>query len=171
MKREKKLYRTKYNRKEIKKIMRELKKEHKFLTGYRFLFVKGGFIFRVSSLEFYRYDEFSHKQCLSSARFKVGIKEEGKGSTVTVEELSPVSIIGALIVLAAVMAVTTLVAVSNNMELLPVLTKAFLITAGALSLILFILFCSSRYEERNKESRDKGEIFLKNRLELEPLEN
>lgn len=170
MNKEKKLYFTKYKSKEIKKIMRELKKEYKFTTGYRFLGVSGGFIFRVRSLEFYRHDEFSHNQLISSARFKVGIKEEAKGSTITIEEISSVSWIEILLIFLLGLIITYFSALNNKIEFLSLLPEALLIISGVIALFLFIIYCSSKYGDRNKESKNKGEMFLKNRLELKQLD-
>ena len=170
MEREKKRYVSKYNRKEIKSIMRELKKEYKFTTGYRFLGVSGGFIFRVRSLEFYRHDEFSHNEFLSTARLKVGIEEKENGSLISVEELHSVSAIEMIIFLILGIALTAIVTSGKNVDFLSVLPTAILIIVAILALLWFVIYCANKYGDRNKGCRDKAEMFLRNRLELKEID-
>ena len=162
-----KRYFSKYNKKEIKKILRELKKENRFTVGYRFLGVLGGFIFRVRSLEFYRHDEFSHDQLISTARFKVQIEEKEKGCAISIEEISSVSWLEIVLIFLLGLAITYITALSRNLEFLSILPTALLIISGVTALFLFIIYCSSKFGDRNKESKNKAEMFLKNRLELE----
>lgn len=169
------VYFSKYKRKEIKKIMRELKRDNMLLTGYRFLGVLGGFIFRVRDLEFYRYDEFSHNQFLSTARFKVSIEEKENengnenGSIIKIKEISSVSAIEILFIYLHGLAYTYFVSLNRNLEFISILPKALLIITAVAALLLFIIYCANRYGDRNKGCRDKGEMFLKNRLELEEI--
>ena len=158
---------SKYNKKEIKKILRELKKENRFTVGYRFLGVLGGFIFRVRSLEFYRPEEFSHDQLISTARFKVKIEEKEKGCAVRIEEISSVSWLEIVLIFLLGLAITYITALNRNLEFLSILPTALLIISGVIALFLFIIDCSSKFGDRNKESKNKAEMFLKNRLELE----
>lgn len=127
----------------------------------------GGFIFRVRSLEFYRHDEFSHDQLISTARFKVKISEKEKGCAISIEEISSVSWIEIVLIFLLGLAITYLTALSRNIEFLSILPTALLIISCVTALFLFIIYCSSKFGDRNKESKNKAEMFLKNRLELE----
>ena len=124
-------------------------------------------IFRVRALDFYRFDGFSRRQFLISAKYKVCVEEKEKGSLITLKELLPVSWGEMVMILLLSAAVVALAAFKNNIDILSILPVSLLIIAAFLSLNWFIFYCLNKFTDRSKECKYKAETFLKNRLELE----
>ena len=93
--------------------------------------------------------------------------EKEKGCAVSIEEISSVSWLEIVLIFLLGLAITYITALSRNLEFLSILPEALLIISGVTALFLFIIYCSSKFGDRNKESKNKAEMFLKNRLELE----